>query len=214
MALLGQMIKTLRIEKKLTLKDLSNATANHLTGFKAIPPATISRLENDLVQKPKKEILERLALALNIPEDRLFSLLDGKRKLNEDESSIHIGYAFCTWSAPVIINQSDDKIPGKVDLYASRGHINNGSELSDPIFVKKNQTVTPTCKEERQLPVQSSSVITYTANELLRLLDNDKVDCIVAAGRLVQSRDDYIRITSIMSTEQEGCTLVVATEDK
>lgn len=62
--IIGEQIKTLRKQKKLTSKELATMIG--------VTPAYLSMLEKNKRNNPTKEILQKIADALEVPLDALF----------------------------------------------------------------------------------------------------------------------------------------------
>lgn len=77
---LGQYIKQKRLENGLTMEQLGNAIGKN--------KAFISRLENNKVKSLKNDLMEPLAVALDIPVISLFKDFDEKGNYNKQSPKI------------------------------------------------------------------------------------------------------------------------------
>jgi len=74
----GNRVKKRRIQMRMNQKELSEASG--------LTQATISRIENGLIQQLKSEALKRLAIALGVSMDYLVGKTDRIRQANKDET--------------------------------------------------------------------------------------------------------------------------------
>ena len=209
---IGDIIRAKRVEKKLTQSDLAKIAG--------CDTSTISRIEKN--QAVNTQLLETIF--------RFFEI--DASLLNANESDVlKIGFGHCIWATPIINLLLNSKL--NLVNYTSFGFNNNEPQFlnSDNVFVLpslvncfngpdddyfKNRGI---FKWEDAESFKSffnnnnkseANIKSYDASDLLGLLKNDQLDCLVIPGDLYDDNVVFVeKAASIIYTAEGGCEFCV-----
>jgi len=223
MASIGEEIKKLRDDKKWSKTKLASESG--------VEPSTLTRLENGQIKTPSEETLKNLAKALDVP---IWKLTQPSQELSKaaEGASLRIGFGHCLWAAPIIAlimekhiaglkvtsygyGQSDDEATAFEPYWYDYDNLKRSKFIKvGPSFVKCSDIDSLANSENWNLGGGGNKFKTFTAHDLITMLQADEVDCILVPGELFDQYSQLlVRCAYIMNSARSGCSLLAIGND-
>lgn len=101
---IGKRIKKLRLERELTLEDISKKVG--------VTKATINKYESNIVKNIKRDTVEKLAEALSTSPEYLMGWTDSSTRIK----SVHTNNGVIGQNSGTLINNSSERMLSKEEL--------------------------------------------------------------------------------------------------
>ncbi|MBE7559510.1 helix-turn-helix domain-containing protein [bacterium] len=205
-------MREVRAQRRLTQIQLQELLA-------VTQPQYVSKVEVGAIRRPQRQFLEALAELTGTPVEELDAMCgqapaeSAAAPLTRPDEQIHPGrfrlaFTHCLWGAPIVLAAYRGMLP---DFRVASFVGSSGGDGDSPRTVPRLEWMRPENGIPNPVPgplSPSPPVAPLSAADVMRLLEEQRIDVGVVPGSVVQNETRFLRVGSIVDSPA-GCFLVL-----
>lgn len=210
--LLSVFVREVRAQRRLTQIQLQELLA-------VTQPQYVSKIEVGAIRRPQRQFLEALAEFTGTPIEELDAMCGqtppesaaappAAQEEQGHPGRFRLAFAHCLWGAPIVLAAYRGMLP---DFRVASFVGNSGGDEDSPRTVPRLEWMRPENGIPNPVPgplSPSAPVAPLAAADVVRLLEEQRIDVGVVPGSVIQDETRFLRVGSIVDSPA-GCFLVL-----